>query len=275
MIKFDTRTRSPREVETINNINDINDTIDINDINDMANFFRNQKSANFVAASLPLGDRTSSEDTDSGSGQEAKGVKEIAKPKTLAEEKQDLQTQGLWIGPADIDYLKVSLWFSEPNDPHSLKLKYSFKQVNQNNLAYNNFSVALTRNRFDYIGNVKTKWADYRQVCPTYDEVYGYMKESNLLIYAGKAQRTRTFNRGGIQKIPMEPLATSYVFVDDAGDYYIRIRHHDFVCELVTPAHLWAEARRKWINEWAIKLECPKKDRPKNVPPFYTQTWRI
>lgn len=257
-----------REVETINNINNINDIIDINDTNDMANFDLESKSATPSALSGSLESRTSSSETTSGSGQEAKGVKEIAKPKTLAEEKSRRQESGKWISQQSIDYIKISIWKPTPNDPDSFKIKYSFKTAGNNDLAHNNYSILLTRNRFDFAGNVKKKWADYATQGQMYSIIVEQMKDSgDSYCYGGKAQATRKFSTG-IQKIPMEPYTACCLYYDSEDDaWVIRIHHHDFICIHAVPRTMWEQKTQQWIKDYAIQVESKKA---RNVPPFYS-----
>lgn len=265
--------RSRELVETINNINNINDIIDINDTNDMANFDLESKSAKPIPASLAVGGRTSSSEVNLGSGQEAEGVKEIAKPKLLADERTRIQESGLWMRQNSIDYMRISFWKPTPNDPDSFKVKYSFKTIGNNNLAHNNYSILLTRNRFDFRGNVKKKWADYATEGTMYSSIDATMKEyGDNHFYAGKAQATRKFSKG-IQKIPMEPFTATCLFYDPEDDaWVIRVRHHDFVCVHAVPRTIWEQKTQQWIRDYAIQVESKKA---RDVPPFYSGVWRL
>jgi len=262
-----------RKVETINNINDNNNINNTNDTNDMASsHLYENKRASFASSSRPLGPCGS---PDTESGQEAKGVME-SRPLLLAEERAALIANGRWIFQPDIDYVKVSFWLQEPNNPHSLKMKYSFKRTNQTDLKYNNFSIKLTRNRFDYIRNVDAKWPDHKLVNPVYAYTAQTMQEYSRaggVIYAGKAQATRGYSQR-IMKVPLEPVASAMLWHDTAEDAMtLELQHHDFKLTLEYPMALWAEEMVSWSDAWAIQIE-QKRNRPRNVPPFVTMTWR-
>lgn len=274
MLAFVKQKQTELKVETITNITNNTNTIDTTDTIDMASFYLvEDKPAIPCRASHPAGHQTSSEEVKEG--QEAEGVLGSPKPKTLADEKKILIENDRWITATGIDYVKVDFWLDTPNDPLSIKLRYSFKRTGRNDLSYNRYSLKLTQNRYDYIRNIEQRWADIKTQAPYYHATAQEMRQQQKLgipYLAGKAQTTRRYN-AGIKKIPLEPFTTTSLTLNNDNDFVLHIQHHDFKLTLEYPMEQWQEQCRDWINEWATRVE-QKQNKPRNVPPFVTMQWR-
>ena len=195
-------------------------------------------------------------------------------PLTFEQEKQQLKQNGLWLTQNDLAYISVSFYLNEPNNFDSIKCQYSFRTHGRTDLLSNKFSAKFTRNRFDYIRNVKERWSDVTTQAPIYLGVHDCIKQglkTNQYVGGAKAVPVKKWNGKGT--MPLIPGATSLLYQDLDGDWHISIHHHDIHVELSYPQQLWEQDLQRWIDQYAIQIEAPREKRNRNIPPFVKLVW--
>ena len=231
-------------------------------------------------SSTPIG-QTSSENTSPeglGESQEAeRGIVMTPLPKlTFAQEKLQLQQEGNWLTQNDLVYLQVSFYLNEPNNIDSIKCQYSFRTRGRYDLKANKFSAKFTRNRFDYIRNVRERWADIDDQAPIYQKIFSAIDQGlkeDQLVFGAKSRPTRTFKKNQPPgDNPIMPMGTSVLFKDE-GVWNFHLWHHDFYVELQYDGKLWDQDLARWRNQYAIAIEGPRATRPRDVPPFVKLYW--
>ena len=257
-------------VTLFENVNAINDISDVNDISDMANYKSLDLKCTKSNSSTRSLDQASPEIVISA--QEGEGVLESRPDQTLTQERQDLQARGDWITQAEVTYAVVSLWLTEPNNFNSIKAQYAIRT--RRGMQY--YSVALTQNPYDYIGNVKRRWSDAGD--SFYQQWYDVLKESSqqpgAICYAGKSLATRTgFNTGKIMRMPISAF-TGLLITQDDTKWEIILKHHDFTAVFAIPNLQLEQQLQQWIQAHAINMEAKRSKRIKNSPPFTRLEWR-
>jgi len=262
--------------ENINAINDINDINDISDVNDMANYksldLKSTKSSTSSRSTGRASPSAAPDIPDCSSAQEGEGVLESRPDLTLAQEREQFLARGDWITQSEVTYAVVSLWLGEPNNFNSIKAQYAIRTRR----GMQRYSVALTQNPYDYIGNVKRRWSDADG--SFYQQWYNILKETSqqpgAVCYAGKSLATRTgFNTGRIIRMPITAHA-GLLITQDENKWQIVLRHHDFFAVFAIPNLQLEQELQQWITAHAVTMEARRSKRVRNTPPFVRLEWR-
>ena len=272
IIQNPTTNWSLDQVELINNNNNNNNN---NDNNNKAAF--NQvvgKATTPNTSARPVGPTASPEGLLESQKAE-RGIETTPAPKSsLAQEKYQLQQSGDWFTQKDLAYLSVSFYLNEPNNFDSIKCQYSFKTHGNFDLKSNKFSAKFTRNRYDYIRNIRDRWSDAETATTLYTQVHDCIRQGikeNQYVGGAKSRPVKKF--GSKVTTPLIAMGTVMLHLDDEADWHVDIWHHDMHVRLSIPNALWAADLQKWINQYGIVLEGPAKKRPRNVPPFTKLHW--
>lgn len=264
------QTNSFELFENVNAINDINDVNDISDVSDMANYKSlDLKLTKSDPSARPLGQASPDIMV---SAQEGEGVVESRPIRTLAQERHELIQRGDWINQHEVSYAVVSFWLTEPNNFSSIKAQYAIKRER---VPMSYYSVALTQNPYDYIGNVKRRWPD----CDNsfYQQWYEVLKQSsvtNEVCYAGKSLATRSgFNTGKVIRMPISPF-TGMMITQDDTKWEILLQHHGFQALFAIPNTQFAQQLDQWIRTHAVDMEAKRSKRTRTTPPFARLEWR-
>lgn len=264
------QTNSFELFENVNAINAVNAVNAVSDVNAMANCKSlDLKLTRSDPSARPLG-QASPETFEST--QEGEGVVESRPDQTLTQERDQLIQRGDWIRQHEVTYAVVSLWLTEPNNFDSIKAQYAIKRERA---PMSHYSVALTKNPYDYIGNVKRRWPDAED--HFYQEWYEVLKQSSVIeanCFAGKSLATRSgFNTGKIIRMPISAFTGMMVTQDDTK-WEIHLKHHDFQAFFAIPHTQFAQQLDKWIRTHAVDMEAKRSKRTRNVPPFARLEWR-
>ena len=216
------------------------------------------------------------EDRDTGSQNimestlKGEGVSVIAETKkSLVQEKQDLIDANEWVSQHQVDYVKLSVFYSpseNSSDVPNLKCMYNLKLTGVD-LKKHKYSSKVTHRHNDYLSYAKGKWEDadtwiYAQVAESVKQNW----KAGGFAYAGRCAKN-TGMRKSKNRMPIIAYTTVHIEYDFNEDEYVcHLYHNDFYKRMSIPAFEWKNAMENANSSY--------DPRDRNAKPMISFEWR-
>lgn len=255
-------------------ISDISDISHISDISGITSREKSLEETRDTTSARPPGQTASEE---SALGQKAKGL--MSAPRDLAQEIQDLKYRKEWIEQPHIKYLKVDLYFDNPNDISTLGISYNFIDDYRNKtLSENSYKSTLNTSPYRYIEHPRALWHTNNIPLNYYEETYLKQRvhlKTGLYFAAGKSSRKKSWGSRPTS-LPLETQCGVVLYQCNQDDWHLEIHHQGAEFKFSEMHSIFKQKQTLWIDQYAIQHEYNTKKKQKNngIKPFISFTYK-